>query len=60
MHEFGTIVRWTLSDDKRVFAFSRDDGVVVYIVSKAVSVPAMVVNGGFLHSLRVRVAGRRD
>ena len=37
LHEYDFITRWTLSDDKRVFAFSRDDGVVVYLVSPHVS-----------------------
>jgi hypothetical protein len=35
-HEFDVITKWTLSLDGTVFAFSRDDGVIVYLVSPQV------------------------
>ena len=35
-HEFDVITKWTLSLDGTVFAFSRDDGVIIYLVSPQV------------------------
>ncbi len=35
-HEFDVITKWTISADSTVFAFSRDDGVIVYLVSPEV------------------------
>jgi hypothetical protein len=39
VHDFDLITRWTLSSDGQVFAFSREDNIVVYLVSAKVGCP---------------------